>query len=252
MNKILLSIFTTMLFIGVSSPAFAQTTSPAATPTDTDKAQQLEDLKDRLATKVAELRQSQRLAIFGTIKSVSISTFIVETKTKDLKIEITDEIQIFQVLKGVRTELNIDNVEKGDVVTVFGEYDTTLELLKASIVFIQGISPVQVSGAITNVNKDDYTITIESQDKKTYTIDFETTTKTSIWNGTAQEKGGFSKFAVGDIIHITGSSVPKKENRISASRILTVMRTQVQGSTTSLPPTKEATPTATKSVTPTP
>jgi len=246
MNKILLSIFTTMLFIGVSSPAFAQTTSPAATPTDTDKAQQLEDLKDRLATKVAELRQSQRLAIFGTIKSVSISTFIVETKTKDLKIEITDEIQIFQVLKGVRTELNIDNVEKGDVVTVFGEYDTTLELLKASIVFIQGISPVQVSGAITNVNKDDYTITIESQDKKTYTIDFETTTKTSIWNGTAQEKGGFSKFAVGDIIHITGSSVPKKENRISASRILTVIKSSTATPSSPTPTVQTTkTPTAT-------
>ncbi|MFH0749642.1 MAG: hypothetical protein V1917_01840 [Candidatus Gottesmanbacteria bacterium] len=225
-----------LFLLSISSSVVAQTATLSTTPTVSDKAQQLENLKDRLATKVAELRQSQRMAIFGKIKSVSISTFTVETKTKDLKIELTDDIKIFQILKGKRTELKTDNLEKGDVVTVFGEYDSTLELLKAKVVFIQGIDPVRASGTITDVKKIDYTITIESGDKKIYIIDFETTTKTAIWNGSTQEKGGFSKFTLGDIIHVTGTAVPKKENRISASRILTVIG-QIKGVTTSVTPT---------------
>lgn len=254
MKKLFIVLFAILCLSIVAPVAHAQIATLSATPTASDKAKQIEDLKDRLATKVAELRQSQRMAAYGTIKSVSISTFTVETKTKDLKIELTDDIKIFQVLKGKRTELKTDNLEKGDVVTVFGEYDSTLELLKAKVVFIQGTSPLRIAGTIKEVNKTDYAITIETADKQTYTIDFETTTKTSVWNGSAQEKGGFSKFTIGDVIHVTGSAVAKKENRISAGRILTVFG-QVKGATTSVTPTagtKTATPTATRKATPTP
>ncbi len=217
LSHIALIIF--LLSIGIQIKAVATETP---TPTASDKAKQIDDLKERLATKVAELKQSQRLAIYGTIKSVSVSTFTVETATKDLKIELTDDIKIFQKIKGIRTELKIENFEKGDIVTVFGEYDQTLELLKVKVVFIQSAYPTQVAGKITEVNKTDYTITIDSADTKTYTIDFETITKTSVWNGKELEKGGFSKLIVGDTIHVTGTAVAKQENRVSATRITNI------------------------------
>ena len=240
--KRLYFLIITLLFTVLTVPVYAQTATGTATTTD-DKTQQIEELKDRLATKVAELRQSKRMAAYGTIKSVSISTFVVETKTKDLKIELTDDLKVFQVLKGKRTELKAENLEKGDIVTVFGEYDTTLELLQAKVVFIQGTEQTQLSGTVIETNKTDYTITMETNDKKIYTIDFETTTKTNLWNGQAVEKGGFSTFVAGDIIFVTGTNVPKKENRISATRI-TVIPSQVRGIATSITPTKTASPSA--------
>ncbi len=240
-----LSILCVTVFLSIIiHPVFAQETPADVTPT-TDKTQQIEDLKDRLATKVAELRQSKRMAAYGTIKSVSISTFVVETKTKDLKIELTDDLKVFQMLKGKRTELKTDNLEKGDVVTVFGEYDTTLELLQAKVVFIQSAPPVQLMGVVTETDKKEYTVTVETTDKTIYTIDFETTTKTNLWNGTTLEKGGFSSFVVGDIIFVTGTAVPKKENRISATRI-TDFPSQVRGATTSNAASPSATPKTTR------
>lgn len=213
----------------------------AQTPTISDKAKQIDDLKERLATKVAELKLSQRLAIYGTIKSVSVSTFTVETASKDLKIELTDDIKIFQKIKGVRTPLTSEDLAKGDIVAVFGEYDQTLELLKAKVVFIQATDPVRVAGTITQVNKTEYTIIMTSADDKTYIIDFETTTKTSVWNGKELEKGGFSKLLVGNSIHVTGTLVPKKENRVSAARI-----TNLGGGISPTPtPTTVASPSAT-------
>lgn len=242
LGHIALIIFLSSIGMQISaapSPTPQDSTSPA--PTVSDKTKQIDDLKERLATKVAELKQSQRQAIYGTIKSVSISTFTVETATKDLKIELTDDIKIFQKLKGVRTALTIDDLAKGDLVTVFGEYDATLELLKAKVVFIQSADPIRVAGKITEVNKTDYTITIVTSDTKTYTIDFETITKTSVWNGKELEKGGFSKLVVGDIIHVTGTAVAKQENRVSAARI-----TNIGSDTPAVTPTeKVASPTAT-------
>src|SRR5688572_27783920 len=92
-----------VLFLMIATRVAAATptaTPSAGTPTPTNK---IDDLKERLATKVAELRQTQRKAIYGTIKAVSVSTFTVETATNDLKIELTDDIKVFQMIKGKRT-----------------------------------------------------------------------------------------------------------------------------------------------------
>jgi len=241
-QRIIIHIVLIIFLLSIGMQLKAQATE-SATPTASDKAKQIDDLKERLATKVAELKQSQRQAIYGTIKSVSVSTFTVETTIKDLKIELTDDIKIFQKIKGVRTELKIENLEKGDIVTVFGEYDATLELLKAKVVIIQSTDPLRIAGKITEVNKVDYAITINSADAKTYIIDFETSTKTSIWNGKELEKGGFSKLLVGDTIHVTGTAVAKKENRVSAVRI-----TNLGGGTS---PSPTLTPTPITKITPT-
>jgi hypothetical protein len=243
MTHIALVLF--LLGLGVqiaAAPTQTPTESQTPTPTASDKTKQIDDLKERLATKVAELKQSQRQAIYGTIKSVSISTFTVETSQKDLKIELTDDIKIFQKIKGTRTALTTDDLAKGDIVTVFGEYDATLELLKAKVVFIQAIDPVRVAGKITETDKTEYTITIDFPNSKTYTIDFETTTKTSVWNGKELEKGGFSKLTVGDIIHVTGTAVAKQENRVSAARITNISE-NTASPTATIKPTAKITPT---------
>ena len=199
--------------------------SPTATATPA-KNKQVEDLKERLATKVAQLSQSERRAIYGTVKATTISTLTVETSTKDIKIELTDDIKVFQMLKAKRTALTTEDLAKDDTVSVFGNWDTAVEVLKAKVIFIHhnaSEDTKRVFGTITEVKKSDYTITISTKDEKTYVVDFETATKTSVWTREKGiEKGGFSKLTVGDTILVVGTAVPKKENRISALRILNI------------------------------
>jgi len=190
------------------------------TPT-TDKAKQIEDLKERLATKVAQLRQTQPRAVTGIVKSITVSTATIETDTKDLKLELTDDIKVIQYLKGVRTKLSLDSLAKGDRVVIFGEYDTTLDLWQAKLILIYTQTGERVSGTITNVDKVGYTLTLATSEKREYVIDIEKNSKTNSWdkvNGIT--KSGFSKLTVGDTIHVLGVAVPKKENRLSAVRIL--------------------------------
>lgn len=231
-----------MLACMFTSTVWAATATPSATPAEQQK---LDALKDRLASAATQLRQSQKRAIFGTVKATSVSTITVATEKSDIKIELTDTIKVFQILKGKRTTLTTDQVTKDDTVVVFGDYDTTLDILKAQEIFIQDTIPERIAGTITAVSKKDYTITISSQENKSYIIDFETTTKAFMWT---KDKGivkaGFAQLVVGDTIHILETPVPKYENRVSAMRILDI------GNLSGVTPTISASPTSTPSATP--
>lgn len=207
-------LFTALFSFG--SSVFAATATISATT------QKIEDLKDRIATKVAQLKTTQRRAVYGTVKATSITSFTVETTSRDLKIELTDDITVIQYLKGKRTFLTLEDIAKGDTVVVFGQFDTTLDLLTARVVFIQGVLPQYAAGAVSGRNDKEFTLTITTPENQIYTIDIEKTTKTVFWDKVKKElvKSSFSKIATGSAIHVMGQAVPKKELRISADRIL--------------------------------
>jgi hypothetical protein len=200
---------------------YAVGASPSATPKTDTKTKQIEDLKERLATKVAQLQQIQREAIFGIVKTTSLTSLTVETKIKDLKIDLTDDIKVYQYLKSKRTTLTTDDVSRNDVVTIFGDYDSTLDLMKAKIIFIQNPLPVRISGIVSQVDKNDYTISINDPNKRAYLIDFETYSRTFDYSKSSGiVKSGFSKIINGNFISVLGSINPKDEFRLSAQRIL--------------------------------
>jgi len=209
-------------------PFWVYAVEKEATPTATAipiKNKQVEDLKERLATKVAQLRQSERRAIYGTVKTTTISTLTIETPNKDIKIELTDDIKVFQTLKGKRTALTIEDVTKNDIISVFGDWDTSVEVMKAKIIFIHSTQEniQHITGTILETKKADFTITLTTKEGTTAIIDFETATKTNVWTREkGMEKGGFSRLLPGETIMVVGTSVPKKENRISAHRILDI------------------------------
>lgn len=259
MKNILFAIIFTLL---IATPVVAQTkavatptpgkASPTVTPTPKDA--KLEDLKERLATKVAELRQLTKRAIFGTVKTTSVSTFTVETKASDVKIELTDDIKVIQFIKGKRTTLTTDDIAKGDTVVVFGDYDTGLELLQAKVVFIQGALPVRISGVVTATDAKAFTVTIKTKEGQPYIVDVEKTTTALGWT---KEKGvvksGFSQIAVGDMVHVLGTPVAKKENQLTGIRILSLGNLSGVTPTATPEPTDTPTPTEkpTSKVTPT-
>lgn len=242
-----------LFLVSPFAPVTAQEGSPAATtrPTAATPASgsaQMEELKARLATKVAELRTVVKRAMSGTVKSVSVTSASIETKTKDIKIELTDDVTVTQMIAGKRTSLAVDKIEPKDVVTVFGTYDETLDLLKAQYIFIESGSTVtRLSGIVVDVDDEDFVLTINTGEGRILTVDIERTTKTTMWTKAGGiAKGGFSKIAVGDTVHITATPVAKKENTYSAVRILDLGNITGAAST----PTAVATPVASSSATP--
>lgn len=253
MNRIVLVSAIVLMGISIGSlqPIRAQTASSSAKtmPTATESAQ-LNELKERLATKVAQLRTVVRKAVYGTIKAVSITQATIETKTKDIKIELTDDVRVAQIRSGKRTALTVEDLEARDAITVFGTYDETLDLLKAQAIFIEpSAAMVRAAGTVADIDREEFTLTINTKEGRTITVDIERTTKTTTWSkegGLA--KGGFSKIAVGDTVHVVGTSAPKSENRITAARVLDLGN--ITGAKSA--PTEAPAPTASASATRTP
>lgn len=225
---------------------FAQTATPKATPTNQDK---IDDLKERIATKVAQLRQTQKQALSGTVSDVSVSTISIETQTKEVKIELTDDIAVYQTIRTKRTKLTIDEVDKGDFVVVFGDFDSSLDILEAKLIYIQATPPERISGTVTEVDEAAFTFTVAAGGNRSVVADFEKATILNVWaNVGGVAKAGFSKIVVGDSIHVLGTAVPKKENRLSAIRILdlgnlTGAPTQAPSPSPSPKPSPTSTPT---------
>ncbi len=237
--------FTTSVYAATASTS--GTTNTTASPSADQK---LENLKDRLASAASQLQQSQKRAVFGTVTATSVSTITVETPTKGIKVELADSVKVAQIIKGKRTNLTTDDVSKGNVVTVFGDYDSALDLLKGSVIFIQGAVPSRISGAISAVDKKNYTITVTTADGTAMIVDIETVTKNILWdkaNGTS--KGAFSKYIVGDTVFIL-ETPEKTANRVSAIRVLDIGN--LSGATTTPTLTPVSSPSATLTVTPKP
>lgn len=234
-------LFTTSVYAATATPSADVTATPSATA-------QIENLKDRLASAASALSQSQKRAVFGTVKSTSVSTITVETPTKDIKVELADVVKVVQMISGKRTMLTTDDVSKGDMVTVFGDYDSTLDLLKGSVIFIQGTVPSRINGVISAVTKKDYTITVTAAGDTPWVVDIETATKNIVWDAVnGAGKGAFSKYTVGDTVFVL-ETPEKTTNRVSALRILDI------GAMSGITPTATATasPSATLTVTPKP
>lgn len=240
----LVSLAMTFTLVG-SVYAATSTATPAA---DT----KLENLKDRLASAATQLKQSQKRAIAGTVKVTSVSTITVGTKTKDIKIELSDNVKVIEMITGKRTTLDTDKITKGDVVVVFGDYDANVDILKASVIFIQDEFPTRISGKITETSKKDYTISVTTPEGKSYIVDIETTTKNNVWSKSAGiTKSAFSKLVVGDTVHVLGTA-EKKEGRISAIRVLDIGPSAQAGNLSGVTPTPTPTATASPSATPKP
>lgn len=248
MKKIFLPTIFALLCITMLPLVNAQTATSSSTPKEKIDSK-VDDLKERLATRVAELRQTAPKAIYGTVSNVTVTTLTVDTQQKAMKIELTDDIEVFQILKGKRTTLSTDDIDKNDVVTITGDYDSTIDILKATTIFIEStVKTIRLHGIISEVNKSDNAFTIKGVDGQTYTIDVETTTKTNTWGSSGLEKTGFSKLLVGQFVSILGNPDTKDETQIKALRILhlTMPGTISPTPTLTIAPTKEATKSATQ------
>lgn len=216
-KQITMILIFTVLCVFPIVPVCAQTASPSSEKSTV----KVDDLMDRLATRVAQLSQTQKKAITGTVNTVSVSSFTLETATKNYKIELPDALKVIQMVKGKRTELTQEDIAKGDSVTAFGGYDETIDTLRASVVWIEPTTLlIKRMGVVETVDKTDYSFTVKTPEKQTITVDFETSSKLSIFNGVDITKGGFSKITPKSSIIITGTAVPNKANRYSATRIL--------------------------------
>jgi hypothetical protein len=202
-----------------SSPAVLETSSP----TDGISDDNIKSLKDKIATKVAELRQQNKKIVTGVVNKKEQEVIELKSDEKIFKVTTDDVLtKIYSLDNNSLKEIKIEDLKKDDFIIVLGP------LIEDSISanYIYKDQPYVVgSGKVTEVNNSDYSLKIITQEKDEYILDIELSTKQQILDikTLKTNPSGFSKIKEGDSIHFVFKK-PKEEKftRVSALRILII------------------------------
>jgi hypothetical protein len=259
MKKIILIIALTAL---TATPIYAQTKlaspsgkiSPTAKPTQEatsssiiSKLKQIETLKEKIATKVAELREKDTSGILGTIKKIDSGTMIVTSQGVDKKVTYSDDTVYYQLKDGDRTDAKNTILKEGALIGIVGIYNSDKSSLAAKTVYTEDIN-YNVYGKVSDIDRDSYTITVKTKDGS-QVVDIETTTKVFIYSENKKvEKSGFSKLKVGDPVHVFSTFKQKESGKIRGDKIyaLPFLNAEPTAIPTSKADDKSASPTAVK------
>lgn len=202
--------------------SFAVIKSPAPTPTPTpgnNLEQQISNLRDKIASRVAQLKLVDKRGIIGTVSDVTQTQITLTDQDGNTRFVDVDELTKFSS-PSAKASFGISDIKKGATVGVLGLYNKESRRILARFVDVL-ILPVYVSGAVTDIDAKNYSLTLLTANKNIYSVDIENITKTLSFDGTSSlVKSGFSKIEQAERITIIGFPDIANPKHIIASRIL--------------------------------
>jgi len=192
---------------------------PSPAPAITDINQQLNNLKDRIASKVAQLKLVEKRGIIGTVTDVGETQLTLSDTNGNTRYVDIDEFTKFSS-PSAKAGFGISDITKGTTVGALGIYNKESRRITGRFVDVLVLQKV-ISGAITNIDAKKFALTVTSPDQKDMHVDIETVTKTYAYNkDSGLVRSGFSKIQQGERVIVVGYIDINDKNTIIASRIL--------------------------------
>lgn len=238
--KRIIFIFIALFLITVNF-SFAQTPSEEPTPTSETKEDnnmakdvqdKIEDLKERLATRVAEIRSKSKKAFYGTIAEKDDITFTVKNGDAKIAVVIDDQTNIEMITASGRNTIDASTIEVGDKIAAFGILDLDQKTILAKYVLMRSL-PITIYGKVKEIDQNKGVITVSDVGGEDYQMDYEIRTKCVIWNKEENKIAscGLSKINQGDLIFVRIQEGSKKGN-YTILRILNLPSAQPQAQIT--------------------
>ena len=192
------------------------------------QAEQLEEiqgLKDKIASKVAELSDKNERAYAGEALEVGKDSIRIKgADNKNYLIKTDSQLtNIFQIQGAGKKEINFNTLKKGDYIVATGPLNGAT--VSANYIYVDE-QFITSSGKVSEVNSAQSFIRVIGVDKETYTLDIENTTKKMLLNikSLTLENITLAKIKAGDTVHFyaekTGEEVEK--NRYTTQKILII------------------------------
>lgn len=210
------------LFVAV----FSLSASVAAqTGTSSAEQKEITNLKEKLATKVLELKKKDQRGISGKITSADSKKIVFKTENEiSYEAKLDDVLtKTYSIAGGEKEEVKISALKKNDYIVISGPVSD--KVINANYIY-KDEQFFTGSGKVAEVNKSNFYLKIAGIDKENYTIDIENSTKSRLLNIKTLEAEivGFSKIKEGDTAHFvykkTGNE--KEKNRYSAQKLLVI------------------------------
>ena len=218
MKKIVLfSLFIILYSLFFIHPSHA--ISPTQIPETTSAETQINKLKDRIASRVAELKLVERRGIIGSVSGVSDTQITVLDSQNNNRFIDVDELTKFSS-PSAKGSFGISDITKNNTLGILGLYNKQSRHLLARFVNIV-ILPKIIHGAVLSTDSDAFTVTIVDANKKQTIVDVENTTRSQQYTKTdGLKKYGFSKIKERQRIFVVGFQESKDQGHFIASRII--------------------------------
>ena len=230
----------------------APTAEPSAVPSGslgTDLKDQINQLKDKIASKVAELNLVEKRGISGSVMEVSgnkITLTDIAGKTRFIDV---DEITKFSS-DSAKGSFGLSDLTKGTIINILGLYNKESKHLLARFINV-AVNPTQITGTISDLDTKNYSASVETEDKKQTSLDISTTTKISVYTKTdGLSRYGFSKLTIGDRIIAIGYPDKKDPTILVTDRIIAFPELPKNPNIVVASPSEELSPVITESVKP--
>ena len=232
MKKFLLIILSTIYFLlsAVNARALSPTPSPTvsqASPTDSESNksdainQQINDLKNRIASRVAQLKLVEKRGIIGRVTDVSHTQITISDLKSNIRFIDVDELTRFSS-PNVEA-FGISDVTKGTNIGVLGLYNKESRRTLARFVNVLSF-PKIIHGTVLSVDREIYTIKVSTEEDKEITFDVETTTKTLSYSKDGPLiRSGFSKIKENQRVIIVSKTDSESKDKIPASKIILLL-----------------------------
>lgn len=219
--KYSVTALTLFIFAIVAVPVFSQT--PTSTPASS-LSEEVDKLKEKVAEKVEELKRTEQ-AVSGVVAEIDKDEWVItDADGKKINVTIDDTLTSFYDIAGTKiTERDQEDIEKGNYVFITGP--EIGDAITANAVY-RDQKYMVISGKITNVTSEDFTVNVLSVDKTNYVLDIESKTNQQMLNIKTLETGkiGFSKLKEGDSVHVVvkGDIENTSQTRYTALRLLVI------------------------------
>lgn len=224
MKKYFLFLIIFAFFLTLNAKVFAVSTTPSISPKPTtifptgEKTKIINDLKERLASTVAQMKLVEKRGVVGTVSNVSDTQITITDFQDNIRFINVDEITKFASPEA-KGSFGISDITKGSQLGILGLYNKQSRRILAR--FVDAVTfPKSVHGVVAQSNGEDYSLEVITQDGPK-TIDIEKTTKTYVYTkDDGVLKSGFSKIKEGQNIIATGFFDIKNKEHLIATRII--------------------------------
>jgi hypothetical protein len=184
---------------------------------------EVEILKEKIASKVAELRRQNFQAFSGKIVEIKKGEIEIKDYNEEKKKVFTDDLltKYYLIKDNQKKEINFSDLKKDDYIIVSGV--PTDKGISANMIFVDEKYLVDF-GKIVEKDKNEYWLKVITLTNETISLDIEAFTKQWLLNikSLELERTGFSKIKEGDMIHFVAKDKKNENNRLSAQKIVVI------------------------------
>lgn len=209
------------MILAFATRSFAATTSdttPTKAALNEKLNEQINQLKEKIASRVSELNLVEKRGTIGIVSEVSGSRITLTDVQGNTRFVDVDEITKFS--SASNKTFGISDIKKGTKISVLGLYNKQSKRILARFINTS-VDPIFISGTITNIDSKKFILSITTIDNKIIKLDNQTNTR--IYEYDKEDglvKAGFSKLAVGDRVASLGFPDEDDSTMIVPRRII--------------------------------